>query len=530
MKRFISILLAALVIVTASGCATVSTDAPGASISAGIDKEYLADAVRSVNRVVAPMPLDTVIDVEPTDDGLLSSSLPNGFTQDQWSPENAQAPPTEVALSLIQHSSPRWVFNKTTPSFVAALQTSLVPDFSVGSGTPTFTRASTAYVFGYGPTAVLGVDSPIAILVDSGEARFMGARRISANNWSAVDANGVPLTTVTPYTDAGGPFGYLSEGDRSDVLGTTAAIRRTMSDIGWVATNMTVATTTGVDGVAASAARLTATANNATILFTPGLLAGVRTFSSWCKRITGTGATSYTVDVADGYVAKTLTSAYVQNQVTSSSAVPVVGYQLATSGDMIDCDFNTLEAATFANPTPIPVNVSKAADVLSYPLAGNLIPVSGSVYAEVTFSAMGAVFIGDTAGQSQELFILNPANTVGAFDGTNVVSNATILTLPVTLPIKIASSWSGTTMSVTEGGTAVVSGAFVGTVNTNGLQIGAVGASSQPFGTIRSVRIYPVALSEAKLQAMTADATSWLGDPWWNVAANDSIYRKVANQ
>ena len=43
--------------------------------------------------------------------------------------------------------------------------------------------------------------------------------------------------------------------------------------------------------------------------------------------------------------------------------------------------------------------------------------------------------------------------------------------------------------------------------------------------------IYPTALSAPYLQNLTTDATDWLGDPFWNVAANDDYYyRKVANQ
>ena len=53
------------------------------------------------------------------------------------------------------------------------------------------------------------------------------------------------------------------------------------------------------------------------------------------------------------------------------------------------------------------------------------------------------------------------------------------------------------------------------------------------FGTIRNVRIYPVALQPAKLITKTSAATDWLGDPWWTIAstdaANDSTYRIAAN-
>ena len=42
----------------------------------------------------------------------------------------------QIALSATQHFRPRWVFTQNNPSFVDTLQTSLVPDFALGSGTP----------------------------------------------------------------------------------------------------------------------------------------------------------------------------------------------------------------------------------------------------------------------------------------------------------------------------------------------------------------------------------------------------------
>ena len=99
------------------------------------------------------------------------------------------------------------------PIFDLPFNGTQVPAFSIGSATATYSRASTAYVFGYTPTAVLGVDSPIHILCASGEARFHGFRRISQGVWSNTDANGLALTTgngaASTCCDVKGPFGYV---------------------------------------------------------------------------------------------------------------------------------------------------------------------------------------------------------------------------------------------------------------------------------------------------------------------------------
>src|SRR3990167_9667638 len=73
-----------------------------------------------------------------------------------------------------------------TPSFQATLQTTLVPEFGSGSLTPTFSRATTAYVQDW---------EGIYWLVLSGESKFTGARRVAnlipaAGTGSASLANG----------------------------------------------------------------------------------------------------------------------------------------------------------------------------------------------------------------------------------------------------------------------------------------------------------------------------------------------------
>ena len=859
MRRLLSLLVAAFVL-AASGCATYTLPARLVETKLGAEEaQYVADAVRSVNRAVAPLPLDVVADVEPTDDGVLATVL-QGFTQDQWTPENAQAPPAELAISTLKHTRPRATYAQSNPSFVNWLQTTLVPQYSTGSSTATFTRASTAYGFDFENRAVLypsgaarmqgarvvqqlltggasfatqsvttiagtyalsfdaastgtitlsgtasgtlvgdgasvkgkvftttagtltltlsvgtGVNvllenltgvtnsNPSDVYVDDATsygAGINGARYsanlnastlsgsnltratgaainssnakfavlpgvagsyfstpnaaanqitgvidirvdIAPNSWTpgigiagqnlvskvatdgqsaydfgivattgylvfrytntgafaglktatssaatgfsagtrakvrvtyaaatgkanfytstdggttwtalgteqtitagsifagsdalsigattsssylgniyraqiyngingtlAVDFNPNLSTSAQTFTaatgevwttngtaiifgntsatygipaqwDANGPFGYLAEGARADVLGTTAAIRRTMTDVGWVCTNITVATTTGIDGTAASAARLTATGANGTCLFTPGLAGAIRTFSSWCKRINGTGATSYTVDVADGYVAKTLTTAYAQYQTTSSSAVPVVGYKIATSGDVIDCDFATLEAATFANPTPIPVNVSKAADVLLYAANGNIDGTNGSSYLELQIPSVAAVTtdmrVLDSQANSHGPHLLQSA--VGQpriFDGTTYATSG-LPAINFGSVNKLGASWGGASMQEFSNGAAGNVQVFNGNMGFAGsnIELGTTGGSVQIFGTIRRVQIWPVALSSPRLILQTTDASYWLNPNNWMLAANDDAFRLVANK
>jgi hypothetical protein len=323
------------------------------------------------------------------------------------------------------------------------------------------------------------------------------------------EATGAPITSANGsalITDAGGPFGYLSEGARADVLGTTTAIRRTMTDVGWVSGGggITVGAAVGADGVADAGASLTATGANGTILFTTVLGAAVRTYSALVRRKTGTGTVEMTKDGGTSWTALTLTTTYKQFQVvTASAANPVVGFRIVTDTDAIEVDFNTLEAATFANPTPIPVNVSKAGDVLTYPTSGNFNTSTGTAFAEtlILSGTAGGRVIQDASDASWALVIRDSTKSQ-IFDGANsaITANAG----SQTTVNKDATSWGGSTLrAVTNGGT-IATGTFDGVMNMGAnIAIGCNGAVVQLFGTIRRVVLWTKALASTLLIAKT---------------------------
>ncbi len=327
---------------------------------------------------------------------------------------------------------------------------------------------------------------------------------------AAIVTGAAGVATTAPV-DANGPLGIVTEPSQANLLGTTAAIVRTMTDVGWVATTMTVATTVGVDGVTASGARLTATGANATILFTPGLLAAVRTYAPSIKRITGTGAVSTTGDVADGYVAQTLTAAYAQYPLVTTSAVPVVGFKIATSGDVIDVDFNQLVAGSIAPAAPIPVGVTTAADVEQYVSAGNLASTNSGTMNITPVVALGSAVVfhlGTYVDASNYTAVLS--------DGTNLIArkriaganhDATIAWIR-TAGIVAKVGWRFDTVNGSDiwlNGTkgtndATLTAAQIGT----NFQVGSDGnGASQDYSEHRLLNVYPVALPVPRLSAMT---------------------------
>ena len=351
---------------------------------------------------------------------------------------------------------------------------SLVPAFSGGSATPTFARATTAYT------------------------------RLANGVWSLI-ASGSPRSM---YSAAGVYLGYWPEGARANVLGGTDAIVRTMSDVGWVVgATLTVGTSTGVDGVADACALLTggAVAATNTILFTTVLASAARTYSVRVRRVSGTGAVNITDNNGTNWTAMTLTATEQLFQITRTQANPVVGVQVEGNGDSVAVDFNTIEEASFANPTPIPVNVSKAADVLSYASAGNIGNTTGTAYAEFTCplgNIAGARILGLTTGSPMFL----PAGTNLGLGDSTATRTFNAISLPVASPSKVASAWGAAASMGAKDGVASAGAGFDDNIGIGtAIFIGAYsGAGFSLFGSVKNVRIWPSKFSSGQLGAITA--------------------------
>ena len=332
-------------------------------------------------------------------------------------------------------------------------------------------------------------------------ANVDGVKYFSTENGNTVASNVVTEATGAAISSAT-LLGYQAEGARADVLGATAAIRRTMADAGWVAgATMTLGSATGIDGVASAGASLTGGAVEATntILFTTVLASAARTYSAWVRRKTGTGTVRMTDNGGTNWTDITLTTTYTQFQVTRTQANPIVGFQIATNLDAIEVDFNTIEAAAFANPTPIPVNVSKAEDALSYPTAGNFVGTQGTAYAELQgVNTGGQQNIMESTGYP----MYNGGTSLNMYDGSNAFALGS-WTVSSTVT-KVATSWSGSVANGFINGAlgATSPAAFDGNLNL-GANMNIISGANQFWGTIKNIKIWPVALPAATLQALT---------------------------
>lgn len=118
---------------------------------------------------------------------------------------------------------------------------------------------------------------------------------------------------------------------------------RDLTNAAWTKANMTVAKTrTGIDGVANSCSRLTATAANARASQAIVDASNVaRTLSVYARRITGSGGVNLSLDAFATVGAVTVTSTVLWTRVgrTQTLINPTVGIELLVSGDEIEVDF-----------------------------------------------------------------------------------------------------------------------------------------------------------------------------------------------
>ena len=125
--------------------------------------------------------------------------------------------------------------------------------------------------------------------------------------------------------------------DYSPAASNSAIHSRTMTDVAWVKTTMTVTLDqVGIDGTANTGNRLTATGANSTIIQTVTATSDVHASKFYLKRSIGTGAVEITVDNVT-WTAVTLTADYQSFEVDATVLDPQIGIRIVTSGDEVVC-------------------------------------------------------------------------------------------------------------------------------------------------------------------------------------------------
>lgn len=351
----------------------------------------------------------------------------------------------------------------------------LVPARAVGSPTPTFTRASTAWT------------------------------KLASGLWTSVASGTARSAYIGLNTAVGGYGGYLNEDTSTQLVTPTASIRD-MTDASWVKVTMAAAkTATGIDGVVNSATTITATGAAATILQTLVAAATSRTYSCWIKRRTGTGTVIIQQGVTTLDVTAQINSAtFTQVQLNASVLNAAYGIQLGTNGDQVDVDFNQFEALAVASTPLDTAGGVRNRDLLTYATAGNINGITGTAYAEITTLIDGVRFISTNTGTPDGIPMFSAAGALTLFDGSNRSLGA-LPALPNTTLTKLATSWGGVTCSGAIKGVLTSGVTFSGNMGISAvLAFGSdTGGGTHMLGTIKNVRIFTRQLPNSVLQSMT---------------------------
>lgn len=274
-----------------------------------------------------------------------------------------------------------------------------------------------------------------------------------------------------------------------------------------------VTTTTGLDNVANSASRLTAAANDATIMQLLTAATGTRTASAFIKRISGTGTISLTRNGGTNWTDITsslVTGSWVLVKMTSDvGANPTVGIKMGTSGDVIDVDCVQDENGAWATSPILTTTtaVTRNADVLSYASAFDVAQGTAlcSVKSAVPINSGQTTNFLRGDGASASLAYVTSSNSrtaTASTDGTNIAS---VYGGDITTGIRKKLVRWGSDLRMSADGSLGSSVAFDGSMGTVGtLYIGCNQSSVDHLsGPIREVHIWPTPLTDAQMQQVT---------------------------
>jgi len=125
---------------------------------------------------------------------------------------------------------------------------------------------------------------------------------------------------------------------------------RDLTNVAWTKTNASAALDQiGIDGVAASASKITASAANGTCIQAVTSASASRAGSAYVKRVTGGGVVEMTQDGGATWTPIVPTSVWTRVELATAIITdPALGFRLVTSGDAIAVDYAQLESEQFA--------------------------------------------------------------------------------------------------------------------------------------------------------------------------------------
>jgi hypothetical protein len=418
-----------------------------------------------------------------------------------------------------------WLLDSATfiPQSVATEAESYIIAFN-GTGTVTWTGSASGSLTGSGAgQSFIKIAAALGTLTFTTSGTTLEGRveevtyETSPRTLDQVDTGSQPYWG--PRTDCPPDLtecGYLLEGQ----ITTIALWGRDLSNSVWTKVNATIGHTTGIDTVANSASTFTATAANATVLQTISASNVTDSIPLYVKCITCTGAINITEDGAT-FTALTSSncmsgqtptapnsSTWVRCSEQTTVTTPIIGLQLANSGDEIAVDaVNFVASSKVTSPifntsdTP-----TRTQDACTFGTAATTVLQSGNnTIVEETgdMQNLNSTIIGDSAG-SQQIQTLNNV-VIRSYSGGSTAINASLGAgqfAPGLVRGALASNTASSFRNLVGNGGSVSNDTFPGNYATT-VSIGVLN------GLLTQLKIYNTTESNATIISQTT-----LGNPW----------------
>lgn len=383
------------------------------------------------------------------------------------------------------------------------------PSVAKGSGAPTFARATTATtVLSTGLVGSVASGQPRSLYSPAGVYLGYYAEQISTNlclqsenfgtTWVAI---GTPIRTSGADTCGTVSLDSLNDADAGTLDGYSQVVTFTSNAVKAISVYVKAGTSTS------SVIRVRDTTATADVLLvTLAWSGGVPTPTATTGTVIETqalGNSVFRVRMATATVTAANTNQIEIYPATTSALV------VGNTGTML-CGGVQAENNTFPTsyiPTTT-ATVTRNADNLTYPFAGNANAATGSIYAEVmtewtTTPSIATIVAFNTSGGNAALFVggLQASTTVRTNDGTTTVSQ-TGLTDMFTGIRKRVSSWGSNGLRVGGDGAALANGVFDGAMANTSVGVGAAtNGSTAMHGTIKNFKLFVTQLADGQLAA-----------------------------
>lgn len=344
---------------------------------------------------------------------------------------------------------------------------------------------------------------------------------------------------------SGAPLGLMYEPAATNL----ALYSRDLSNAAWV-TNNTTATqvgSTGLDGAAGTASRITCNVAGGTVSQAFVLGAAQRVASVHVRAITVTGAVELSADGGATWSAMALGSAYLRFSRTNGAANPTITIRLANAGDIIEVDYAQLEVGSI--PTSAILTTGATATRNADAPRVNDAQALGLSFTAGTIVARARLAIVPTGGTGVATLYAGAADRLGIeHDGTRLIfsvvrgsqqvgANGPLLAAGGVSTCAMA--WSANDVRYSADGAAAATDSSanmpIGSIFV--LYLGSDGGAVTHAGYIERVRVYTTALTNAQLVGLSgpdlevpADYDSGEVDAWdasWVAAATPRERRRT---